>query len=222
MTERAYILAKKKDDMRYKDRLPDSVEVKRLYTDADKSLREMLRAAQQGYRTLQKCPDLFLPDCLEKITEEWLQQAIDEKLRGVEQAQFLPDEEKRKIRGQWLMLQNFGGRAVRDITRLIDEVGSNNLCWDETAGIFFIKDLEKLAHARAVRMVPEDAKEHYSKICHILREVQELREWEKVRRVPTRPLIEYAQMSVEDFAGSWAQGGMTAAHEITDYGYLIV
>jgi len=208
--------------MTYKDRLPETVEIKQAYKEADISLRDLQRRAQQGYRTLQKCPDLTLPDCLEKITEEWLQQSVHAKLERVEQAGFLPDEEKRKLRGQWTMLQNFGGRAVRDIRELLDEVGSNNISWDEQVGIFFITNIDALAHARAVRAVPEDAKEHHKKLCHILREVKELRAWEREHKVPCHPLSNYADMSVTYFAGAWAQGGMNSQQAITDYGYLII
>ena len=199
----------------------ETVEIKQVYKEADLNLRDLQRRAQQGYRTLQKCPDLFLPDCLEKITEEWLQQAIDAKLESVEQAGFLPDEEKKKLRGQWTMLQNFGGRAVRDIKELLNEVGSNNISWDEQLGIF-ITNIDALAHARAVRAVPNDAKEHHKKLCHILREVKELRDWEREHKIPTHPLADYAGMSLDFFAGAWVQGGMTSQQGVTDYGYLII
>jgi conjugal transfer/entry exclusion protein len=172
----------------------------------DAQIRQLQKNAQKALEHLKNIPDLPELPAWDKLSSEWIDEIVQSKHALIDAQNYLPQEERTRLKQQWNLKRNMANMYIRAINAYIDDVGRDNIAYESNIDTIYTKDIEGIVTAKATHEVPEEAKEQWAMIANILNEVDKLRKWEDEHKVKSQPITTFQAMPLSIFLDAWVDG----------------
>ena len=185
------------------------------------SLQTLLAKANQAYKELKQMGDFAaqMPD-LSNLSYSFAEALTQKALKAIEGNASMTFEEKKEATKKWRRLQDKANSYISAIS-----LAKEAMPLQEINGSLICPSIAEIAKEKSSIEISEEANTHYSLLMEAMQAIEELREWEKAKNLPSLILHDLNSFTTpENFAKEWAFGVFAPADEVTrkareKYGY---
>lgn len=197
----------------YEPNLPKTVQSKAKFNEAYTTALNAVEEAKTHWVALLSTPEIQdrctdIDKCLDE--KEYILAYYSKKISAVE-ALPLPHQEKIKLTQEWQRAKDDASTHLNGLEEAMDSLPCGYITYensDPESITISGKDLLEYANSQSKILVPDEARELYSKFLAAIKAIQDFHNYEKEKGLNQRDFISVISHihSAEEFAYNWATG----------------
>ena len=176
------------------------------------TLQTLLNQANNAYQELRQMGDFSsqMPD-LSTLSYSFAEAITTKAIQATEVNASMTFAEKQEAVKKWRHLQDKANSYISTIS-----LAKEAMPLQEADGSLICPKIEEIAKEKSYVEISEEANTHYSLLMEAMQAIEELREWEKAKNLPSLILHDLSSLTTpENFAKEWAFGVFAPTDEIT-------